>query len=339
MASSGPFPFDNSHRQRHSVSHSPSNRRPSTSPTPTRPLPSSSSPLVFLYDSPPIPGDPDYLGEDLFVPVRRNRNSNHNRDTGTRGIGTGIRTEIDQTAETLPSTAATTTAAVAGNINNSNSGTTLTTSPSTTSHPSASQPLASLLPRPRSAGGNRNDLNTPVYSTSTSARTSYTRVDLTAMEPSVNLESHVASGQAERRDENGGSEAGREGGGVEESLPSSSLLAVTTTTTTTTSELTQQQQSQPQEEGNFNSSAQQQPTPSTPIPQTPQVALCFLLISGKRRVMQFEPETTVGRVKELVWNAWPSDWQDEQPPTPWHLRLLYLGKILQDDDTLKGKWP
>lgn len=41
------------------------------------------------------------------------------------------------------------------------------------------------------------------------------------------------------------------------------------------------------------------------IPQTPQISLTFLLISGKRRTMGFEPETTVGRVKELVWNAWP----------------------------------
>ena len=42
------------------------------------------------------------------------------------------------------------------------------------------------------------------------------------------------------------------------------------------------------------------------IPQTPQVSLTFLLVSGRRRTMSFEPETTVGRVKELVWNAWPN---------------------------------
>ena len=39
---------------------------------------------------------------------------------------------------------------------------------------------------------------------------------------------------------------------------------------------------------------------------TPQVALTFLLVSGSRRTMIFDPETTVGRVKELVWNAWPN---------------------------------
>ncbi len=41
------------------------------------------------------------------------------------------------------------------------------------------------------------------------------------------------------------------------------------------------------------------------VPQTPQVSLTFLLVSGKRRSMTFDPETTVGRSKELVWNAWP----------------------------------
>lgn len=42
------------------------------------------------------------------------------------------------------------------------------------------------------------------------------------------------------------------------------------------------------------------------VPQIPQVSLTFLLVSGRRRTMTFEPETTVGRVKELVWNAWPN---------------------------------
>ncbi|KAH9855683.1 ubiquitin-related domain-containing protein [Lenzites betulinus] len=70
------------------------------------------------------------------------------------------------------------------------------------------------------------------------------------------------------------------------------------------------------------------------IPQTPQVSLTFLLVSGRRRTMSFEPETTVGRVKELVWNTWPNDWQDGRPPAPSYLRILYLGKVLQDEDSL-----
>lgn len=116
-----------------------------------------------------------------------------------------------------------------------------------------------------------------------------------------------------------------------------------------------------------------QPLVTEHIPQTPQVSLTFLLVTGVRKTQSFEPDTTVGRVKELVWNAWPArdtgpllfpfrlrddrpcltdalfldsfsacgalllprlDWQDERPPAPSYLRILYLGKILQDDDTL-----
>ena len=44
---------------------------------------------------------------------------------------------------------------------------------------------------------------------------------------------------------------------------------------------------------------------SPEVPQSPQVALTFLLVSGKRKSMTFDPETTIGRTKELVWNAWP----------------------------------
>ncbi|KAJ3977455.1 hypothetical protein EV361DRAFT_788225 [Lentinula raphanica] len=74
------------------------------------------------------------------------------------------------------------------------------------------------------------------------------------------------------------------------------------------------------------------------VPQTPIVSVCFLMISGKRRMMTFEPETTVGRVKELVWNTWPAgpDWQEERPSTPSHLRILHLGKVLQDEETLQA---
>jgi hypothetical protein len=42
------------------------------------------------------------------------------------------------------------------------------------------------------------------------------------------------------------------------------------------------------------------------VPQMPQVSLTFLLVSGRRRAMSFDPETTIGRVKELVWNTWPT---------------------------------
>jgi hypothetical protein len=42
------------------------------------------------------------------------------------------------------------------------------------------------------------------------------------------------------------------------------------------------------------------------VPQETQTLVQFLLVSGRRRSMAFDPETTVGRVKELVWNTWPN---------------------------------
>lgn len=75
----------------------------------------------------------------------------------------------------------------------------------------------------------------------------------------------------------------------------------------------------------------------SPVPQTPQVTLTFLLVSGRRKSQSFDPATTVGRVKELVWNTWPTRdaaWPEERPPAPSYFRILYLGKILQDEETL-----
>ncbi|KAF8625243.1 hypothetical protein AX15_005483 [Amanita polypyramis BW_CC] len=88
----------------------------------------------------------------------------------------------------------------------------------------------------------------------------------------------------------------------------------------------------------LSSSPQYHPQPNLPatVPQTPQTFVTFLLVTNRRRTMAFDSEMTVGRVKELVWNTWPedNDWQSERPPAPSYLRLLYLGKMLQDDDTL-----
>ncbi|EIW77345.1 hypothetical protein CONPUDRAFT_168293 [Coniophora puteana RWD-64-598 SS2] len=94
-----------------------------------------------------------------------------------------------------------------------------------------------------------------------------------------------------------------------------------------------QAQSQTQSPEQPQSQAQNQ-LQLEPVPQTPQVFLTFLLVSGRRRTMSFDPETSVGRVKELVWSSWSSDWEDERPPAPAYLRILWLGKILQDEDTL-----
>ncbi|KAJ7749045.1 hypothetical protein DFH07DRAFT_747002 [Mycena maculata] len=74
-----------------------------------------------------------------------------------------------------------------------------------------------------------------------------------------------------------------------------------------------------------------------PYAQTPLAPITFLLVSGRRRTMSFDPAATIGRVKELVWAAWPADpeWQAERPPAPSYLRVLWLGRVLVDEDTLE----
>lgn len=92
-----------------------------------------------------------------------------------------------------------------------------------------------------------------------------------------------------------------------------------------------------------------------------QIALTFLLVTGRRKTMTFDLNATIGRAKELVWNAWPSgesgeivrlfvvvniffvlqrpsEWAEDRPPAPNYLRILYNGRILQDDDTLSSAY-
>ncbi|KAH6908745.1 hypothetical protein BKA70DRAFT_1426637 [Coprinopsis sp. MPI-PUGE-AT-0042] len=81
---------------------------------------------------------------------------------------------------------------------------------------------------------------------------------------------------------------------------------------------------------------EQKPPAHQPIPQTPQIYLTFLLLSGHRRTMNFEPATGIGRVKEVVWGGWNGgDWPaEDRPPAPSYLRVLHAGRMLQDDETL-----
>jgi len=68
----------------------------------------------------------------------------------------------------------------------------------------------------------------------------------------------------------------------------------------------------------------------------PVVSLTILVLSGDRKKFTFHPDTTAGRVKEMIWSTWDANWTKATiPPNPSYLRLLYLGRILQDDDTLQ----
>ncbi|KAF8601507.1 hypothetical protein BDV93DRAFT_475292 [Ceratobasidium sp. AG-I] len=82
------------------------------------------------------------------------------------------------------------------------------------------------------------------------------------------------------------------------------------------------------------------PTSSTPSPKPTDVAITFLLITGSRTTMHFAPTMTVGRVKEAFWSSWSPENTSEKPPAPSFLRVLHMGKILSDDQTLAAaKFP
>lgn len=79
-------------------------------------------------------------------------------------------------------------------------------------------------------------------------------------------------------------------------------------------------------------------------PQVPQTLVQFLLVSGRRRSMAFDPETTVGRVKELVWNTWPNGTLSFTPATlPTHehaARLCHMvHKVCRGDPTRLRSYP
>ncbi|CAG8577365.1 10233_t:CDS:2 [Paraglomus brasilianum] len=67
------------------------------------------------------------------------------------------------------------------------------------------------------------------------------------------------------------------------------------------------------------------------------ITLTLLLISGKKHTFKFDPNETIKTVKDRVFDTWPGEWSDERPPlSASNLRILYMGKFLNDDTTLKS---
>ncbi|KAG9005291.1 hypothetical protein FRB94_000416 [Tulasnella sp. JGI-2019a] len=77
-------------------------------------------------------------------------------------------------------------------------------------------------------------------------------------------------------------------------------------------------------------------TAEVSIAGSSKVSITMLLVSGKRKTQEFDPKTTIGGLKEMVWSNWPTDWADEIPPSCSFLRILYLGRILTDDTILSS---
>lgn len=111
---------------------------------------------------------------------------------------------------------------------------------------------------------------------------------------------------------------------------------------------------------NTQNSSKTSPAPTPTVHADPQITLSFLHISGRRRTLSFPADTTVARVKEVVWNTWPKEWydgssggvggglqneggggrdslKDELPAAPGFIRLFCLGKMWTDESRLSGE--
>jgi hypothetical protein len=54
----------------------------------------------------------------------------------------------------------------------------------------------------------------------------------------------------------------------------------------------------------------------------PMVSLTILVLSGDRKKFTFHPDTTVGRVKEMIWSTWDAGMS---PITLMHPRNVLIG--------------
>lgn len=87
------------------------------------------------------------------------------------------------------------------------------------------------------------------------------------------------------------------------------------------------------------------------IPQGPELTLTLLLITGLRITIKMDshylashssltafsdPEQVlIGSFKSCIYSCWQDDWTVAPPTTPDCIRLIYLGKVLQDDQTFE----
>lgn len=172
--------------------------------------------------------------------------------------------------------------------------------------PSSAQPSAATpTPSQQPPHDNGNVITEPTPQTlgviSPSARTSFTRVDNAAddTEAQVTQPSSVVSQDRVHRSP---SEASPPENGSEQS--SSSLQGLPPSAGITEPDASVPLASMPTRVD--ESASQKASVQGQDVPQTPQAFVTFLLVSGKTRTMSFEPETTIGRVKELVFHTWPS---------------------------------
>ncbi|KAI8053723.1 ubiquitin-related domain-containing protein [Syncephalis plumigaleata] len=73
---------------------------------------------------------------------------------------------------------------------------------------------------------------------------------------------------------------------------------------------------------------------STATTHSGQVALTCLLVNGERHTFHFTPEASIQLAKQHIHEHWPKEWTEPRPDDIDSLKLLYLGRFLDDENTL-----
>ena len=109
--------------------------------------------------------------------------------------------------------------------------------------------------------------------------------------------------------------------------------------------------SEEEEDGGSGGGAEENTTTlATRIPSTASqhgtLSIVILISSGQRTRFSITSayltklnktdgmQVTIGELKMLIWSAWPETWVEVKPGSEAYIRLIYLGKVLDDKITL-----
>ncbi|PNF15914.1 Ubiquitin-like protein 3 [Cryptotermes secundus] len=69
---------------------------------------------------------------------------------------------------------------------------------------------------------------------------------------------------------------------------------------------------------------------------TNKINLRLILVSGKTKEFLFRPSDSAGDIAQTVFEKWPEDWAEEAVAKAENLRLIYQGRFLQSNVTLRA---
>ncbi|KPP65351.1 ubiquitin-like protein 3-like [Scleropages formosus] len=74
----------------------------------------------------------------------------------------------------------------------------------------------------------------------------------------------------------------------------------------------------------------------TPQREPGAVSLRLILVSGKTKDFMFSPDDSANDIAKHVFDNWPVDWEEERVSSPSILRLIFQGRFLHGNVTLRA---